>query len=251
MGLKQHGGGFVTGIMDDLVYYQRGGKFYVRKRPAGLSKKVRTAPCYANTRRNASEFSTAVGHAKRIRAMLGTRIRGITAHDPMNRLHSIFIQSVRSGVGNWGERMLNVATLSEKLAGYEFGHEGSFFDLVPELMNLGQPSPLTTISCTVTAGQVTSTVPEYELNLPPEIEATYFTTWVAHFWYDGENWLAGIHETSPTQIGETSQEEVFEDEIAGSSQFFCRVVGCRLWLGADRWNFGRDDAAIVDVCQLL
>jgi hypothetical protein len=85
----------ITGTIDDLVFYESGGEYYVRKKPSINRRRYKRSPRFANSRRSNERF----GGANRVASGVYTRIRKEARRRDLYRyLASRAIQLMKEGL---------------------------------------------------------------------------------------------------------------------------------------------------------
>lgn len=64
----------IEGTVDDLTFYKKDGKNFVRRKGGVSKKRIETDPNYVRTRENNSEFSISAGAGKTLRMAMGSMV---------------------------------------------------------------------------------------------------------------------------------------------------------------------------------
>lgn len=108
---KQLGPYYVTGYVDNILFYKMEGKYYARKKSSLTGKKVKTHPCFALTRLNYSLFSIASTIGSRVYKMLPVSER---EHEMYKKMTGEAMKLLKQGIQEMEVQELLVKTWVEK-----------------------------------------------------------------------------------------------------------------------------------------
>tara|TARA_Y100000815_G_scaffold260792_1_gene272537 strand:+ start:760 stop:1560 length:801 start_codon:yes stop_codon:yes gene_type:complete len=114
------------GTMDDMTFYKKKGKYYVRKKGGNDRERILNDPNFARVRENMSEFSAAAKVAAKFRKSIGTLVKQLGGTTVQARLTRIFRKMINSGAGKSGQRDIQLLPNKLLFSEFQFNEDKNF-----------------------------------------------------------------------------------------------------------------------------
>ena len=115
-----------VGRIDDLIYYKRNGKYFVRKAGSPSKEKIKTAPEFEKTRKLNKEFGGCAKAGHDLRKALSSLLPDHSDQDLTGRLVGLFSKVIKNGKGECGSRMIEVVNNRAIIKNFQFKKKVSF-----------------------------------------------------------------------------------------------------------------------------
>lgn len=135
---KQQGAVLMSGTLDDLTFYKRGNRYFIRKHNPVPRERILTETNFKRTRENSTEFGKVASDGKLLRNSIAPLLLCIKDGAIHNRLVKLLMQVMRSdGISERGKRSINKGNLS-LLTGFEFNSHA----MLPVILGVGIKSSI-------------------------------------------------------------------------------------------------------------
>jgi len=120
----------VQGLLDDVVFYQKNGKFFARRYNPLAKFRIMNAPEFARSRENMQEFGGCVEVCKSLKEGISPIKKKIDKYGEVkNRLMGLFKRINLRGVGVRGERSFDLYENRYMIDGFEFNLRSQVSDV--------------------------------------------------------------------------------------------------------------------------
>lgn len=196
----------IEGTIEDLTFYKKDGKNYVRRKGGVSKERIESDPNYVRTRENNSEFSHSIGSSKILRLALGSLV--FKAKDSklssrmmqvMSRIKNLDTTSVR-GQRNVG---IGIATAAGKqlLNGFDFNAHAHLQSVLFAPFVLDVPSGKIIFTNLIAAEQLQFPQGATNFSLQSAVLAIDFDTTISEIAYSNiENLPINLTPSSPALL---------------------------------------------------
>lgn len=173
----------LRGNLGGANFYKKDGKNLIREKGGVDGERIKNAPEFKRIRDNNQEFGVAMSAAHKFRKGVIQMVKLFGDNSFASKLGTKLLKMVKAGLGNWGERTLEVVNQGAAIIGVEFNKMDSF---------TGKFAAPFTFTPAIARNEVTLDIPVFDprLLLTPPPAAQYFRMTTAVYALTDFSWDA-------------------------------------------------------------